>query len=389
MKYFFTTIIATLLSLGSYAQTEFAPLGAEWTYHKVNGGSSDFGFEYLTKSFYDSSYLNDGKTIKIIRSERYTQKYQYNYFANAWQYLNRDTLSPVVDSFYEQNDTVFAYNKLWQRFTPLYIYNVQEGDTVTLPAFSDNLSVPGLLTNLTECVTQFDSTFSFRIDSIRTINYNGTDLETYFTSPVFTIDWDSTNNSNAPFYNSIYQTHKLVANWTTIANTQKTINPANPNSSDSPRLVYPIGGYIKNIGGLGGGLFPATEVIHTGLVADVVFHSINNLNCYSDSQINVQFRPQHCDSFRYNLPLSLKKLNTLNNINIYPNPVNDLLNIDIDDATKDIKIKVVNLLGNVVITATQLKPGQQTLDVNHLPAGIYLMVLESKGERFHHKFIKQ
>src|SRR5690606_29318916 len=107
MKALLIIIAAIFISFGSFAQTAFAPIGAEWSYRKVvPQGMGGSGYEYLTRSFCDSSYLMDGKIIKIVRNEKYRQNYQYNYSAGEFQFYDRDTVY-YTDSFYEQNDTVF------------------------------------------------------------------------------------------------------------------------------------------------------------------------------------------------------------------------------------------------------------------------------------------
>lgn len=388
MRYIFITIITILFCFNTFAQTEFAPLGAEWTYRKIvrEGSSGSTGHEDLTRTLCDSSYLSDGRTIKVLKSERYGQRFQYNHFAGEFQFYDRDTVS-FIDSFYEQNDTVFAYNRLWEQFTPLYVYNVQEGDTVTLPAFSTGFA-SNIFSNVSECVTQFDSTFSFKIDSIRIINYNGSDLETYFTSPVFTIDWDSSSTHTNTFpFGYIYKTHQLVANWSYFTDRYKVASPIQ--HSDSYNVHYPIGAYIKRIGGLGGGFFPANEVIHTGQMADVAVHFLNNVNCYSDDELNIPFTNLNCDSFTYNAPLGLNQINALRNMQVYPNPAKDMLHIDLEEPAKGLNIKIVNLLGSIVKSSTPTLQQNNSIDISDLNNGIYLLVIENNGERYYHKFMKQ
>lgn len=383
-----TTFITILIGFSSFSQSEFAPLGAKWSYHKFRG--SDFsGYEYLTISKCDSAYENDGKTIKIVKSDICSQQYHYNQFANQYQYTDRDTIQKI-DSFYEQNDTVFAYNRIFEKFTPLYIYNVQEGDTITLPIFDTTYASPNYFqSSFGSYITQFDSTFSFRIDSIKTNNVNGQDVEVYYTSPIISIDWASIPNPYQPDH-SVYNTTKLVSTWTHHINFKKIWHPlaSNP-ASDSVWLLAPIGAYVKNIGGLGGGFFPANEVVTNAGLADVSFHFINDLICYKDTAMNLKFKEYACDSFRYNNPLGLKNATSSNQFHIYPNPAQNELHIDVSNAEQNLNIKIVNLLGNEMLRHLNIKQQKNTIDISRLVSGIYIMIVESQGVRYYHKFVKQ
>ena len=69
-----------------------------------------------------------------------------------------------------------------------------------------------------------------------------------------------------------------------------------------------------------------------------------------------------------------------NVINVYPNPVSNLLNIN-----KKVNIKVINILGSVIIQEDNIS----SLDVSTLPLGVYSLLLEYKGLIIKTKIVKQ
>ena len=78
-----------------------------------------------------------------------------------------------------------------------------------------------------------------------------------------------------------------------------------------------------------------------------------------------------------------------NNFNIYPNPTNNQLNLDIDNPKNDlIAYSVKDVLGQVLYSnSTQLKKVE--LNVSELPVGIYFITLQCGNNKNSLKFIKQ
>jgi beta-glucanase (GH16 family) len=77
-------------------------------------------------------------------------------------------------------------------------------------------------------------------------------------------------------------------------------------------------------------------------------------------------------------------------IKVYPNPVDDLLSIDLPNPMSDMEkldIQIVNLMGNVVKSFKQIdKP--VGLSVNDLKHGLYFLTIQSRGASFTLKFMK-
>lgn len=86
---------------------------------------------------------------------------------------------------------------------------------------------------------------------------------------------------------------------------------------------------------------------------------------------------------------SISELNNLN-INIYPNPVSDILFINLDDESeKDITISVYSALGKCCMQLSSENNDKVELNVSSLPTGVYIISIESLDRsRSIKKFIK-
>lgn len=72
-------------------------------------------------------------------------------------------------------------------------------------------------------------------------------------------------------------------------------------------------------------------------------------------------------------------------IKIFPNPVNDLINVEIDDF---FNFKIFSLTGRIILEGTK-SPNKQ-IEVNGLKRGIYILEIEtSTKNKYNHKFIKE
>ena len=76
-------------------------------------------------------------------------------------------------------------------------------------------------------------------------------------------------------------------------------------------------------------------------------------------------------------------------ISIYPNPVNNLLNIDYGGDQKDlIQIRITDITGKTLITK-EITNGQSQVNVSHLNKGTYILRITSRSETTNKKFIKK
>lgn len=86
---------------------------------------------------------------------------------------------------------------------------------------------------------------------------------------------------------------------------------------------------------------------------------------------------------------SIEEVNKISKINIYPNPTNDYVNIDVDfNRSSELNLKVIDLLGKVLYQNT---PGTKSvqfsdrIDVSRFAAGTYVIYVNNEA----YKFIKQ
>lgn len=71
-------------------------------------------------------------------------------------------------------------------------------------------------------------------------------------------------------------------------------------------------------------------------------------------------------------------------IKVYPNPANNKLSIHFPDAAKDVKIKVLNAFGQIVIQTSNTE-----LDINSIANGVYFVNIESEKYHVNKKIIIQ
>ncbi len=167
MKITLIVFITFCLFIGksATAQTEFAPLGAEWYY----GSTGNFNkIHYSNLVVEKDTLINDISCRKIV---------------GTYVRVNGD--SSILDPLYvyDNKDTIFYYNVLFSKFTPLYIFNVKKGDTLTYyvsyyyyyPHYFEGPTPP-------PPPPPPDSLFKVKVDSIQTLNIAGQNLKRVWTS---------------------------------------------------------------------------------------------------------------------------------------------------------------------------------------------------------------
>ncbi len=82
-------------------------------------------------------------------------------------------------------------------------------------------------------------------------------------------------------------------------------------------------------------------------------------------------------------PSSITKLDKSLELNIYPNPSNDILNIDID--INDYQLEILSLTGQVCIAP---KKSEKVFDISGLSEGLYLIRLYTIKESYTTRFLK-
>ena len=73
---------------------------------------------------------------------------------------------------------------------------------------------------------------------------------------------------------------------------------------------------------------------------------------------------------------------------IHPNPISDVLNINLEyKHLKDATIRITNTLGETIFQ-TDLSEHQSNLDLSHLPTGLYLVELINDSHHYLNRFVK-
>jgi hypothetical protein len=106
---------------------------------------------------------------------------------------------------------------------------------------------------------------------------------------------------------------------------------------------------------------------------------ISGFLCYKDNVFGqMQFTSKPCD---YSNPNGIDELvANEGNIRIYPNPVSDILNIEILSNFENRKLRLVNLLGEDVLSDGQIMKDQRLkIDVGELQNGIYFLRVFENG----------
>ena len=87
------------------------------------------------------------------------------------------------------------------------------------------------------------------------------------------------------------------------------------------------------------------------------------------------------------LVVSIEKLNANDEVNPYPNPAQTVLNFSIPLAYQKSNIILTDLSGKVVYTEQiEVKRAHQ-IDVSRLPAGMYVLTVNSAAFSYTHKVV--
>lgn len=109
--------------------------------------------------------------------------------------------------------------------------------------------------------------------------------------------------------------------------------------------------------------------------------------CYSDINTYYINSPNGMDSCHYSKPLGVSD-NEATSIKVYPNPVNDILNIVTPFDDTKINANIYNIQGQLLLEKTILTK-QTELDISNLNSGIYFLQIKAGNEKIMTRFIKK
>lgn len=295
MKSFILSFLLTVLCVvGTTAQTVFAPHGARW-YHDTNEG--------VYHCFTDGDSTILGRTVSVIRQK---------FISIGISTSNTDL--PTIYT-YTVPDTVYVYNTIHNRFTPLYIFAVGDGDTVTIPSFY----APG--------IGGTDSSFTFKVDSVRTALYDLVPLLTVYTTALDT--------------------------------------PAGGVRSTYGPIFTQRGAYAQRLGCVNGGLYPSC--IGCGIIPEAC-NCPTEVTCYKDTAMDIIMPMSgHCVPMvgvHETIPLPM--------VVTSPNPVITDLSVT---APVGSTLRLLCVTGGV-LTKICMQGTSTTVPMTHLPAGMYMLQVQ-------------
>ena len=271
-------LITLLFSQCLKAQTYF-PDGASWTYHAPSFSSASFSFTTI-KSKGDSLFNNETLT-----------------------YLEGSVNCSVgTNEFVKQiGDKIYKLNKCDSTFSLLYDFGATTGDILMIPAD----------------VCQYNDTLQLRIDSIISININGSILNHFYTTQL-------NLSSGLQFGGSI------------IEGIGNTIS------------FYPLIGVCDPSGG--------------------------PLRCYSDNAIgeyNAGIYGGVCDTVFVGI-----SEHHLPNLSLYPNPTTGRISVDLGMIKQEVKATLTNNLGQIIVIQQFKSTSIINMEINE-PTGIYFLQIET------------
>ncbi len=351
MKIFFVFYVLLFLLTGfqgATAQEVFAPVGAEWWYYNRRTFDSYWETEILYKNQVTRDTVVMGKDCRIINQTAYAR----TRFPPSVHY---DTNNLRELYIYDNVDTVFLFNENFNAFTPLYVFNVKEGDTVCLPV------IPDILENEVDLRTHpltGDRSFCFVVDSIRSKKYDTSVLKTYFNHFIT----GGRPLSEVPVYNwSNYYIDEALA-----------------------------GAYAEKIGGISGGLIPVAigEWVERPSSLAIMDLTNNKLRCYADEDISLKLITGTCDSLA-EIPVKIASKVLSNTVYLYPNPAKSTITLSgLENFTGSISI--IDLNGKIVRKkAVELSVKEVDVDIRHITPGIYFLNVNTENGAVYRKLLIQ
>lgn len=74
---------------------------------------------------------------------------------------------------------------------------------------------------------------------------------------------------------------------------------------------------------------------------------------------------------------------------IHPNPVRDLLRVEVPTGSGAVTLSIVDATGRVVLSGRQAKMPRTVIDLSHLPTGLYVLHLHGPAGSFTEQFLKE
>ena len=88
-------------------------------------------------------------------------------------------------------------------------------------------------------------------------------------------------------------------------------------------------------------------------------------------------------------PLSVNDYNIIQ-LDVYPNPVSDVVNVKLNTLNEDTELEIYNMLGKVVMKKSyDFNAESYSIDISEFVAGVYILKVSSGESTSYKKFIKK
>lgn len=349
---FTSALLIPTLSFGQ-SSSGFGQAGSQWWRNGEteahNIGQDFVSTEVINYATVEGDTVIDGHQAGIIRQVNYERS------THSGGQQTGTTFQTIPDDnlyFYATADTVFMYNNNFNRFTPLFVYNVNEGDTVCLPVFNSDLRP--------NPYAHGDTCFCIIIDSIRTVLYDTTYLTTYFEHSL--VGNDTQNWGNFP-----------IANW-----------------SGFMMPYVPSGSYARKIGNTFGPFLPVSVqqgILNKPTTDSFHYQENDGLRCYQDNNVAIHIQYNNAFGCLFDTTNTLGIHRTLpmdNLIQVFPNPASTTLHIQMKKTVSTTAtVSLSDIFGREVYN-NKLEKGLNSTDISvaKLPAGIYYLLVAVDGRRY-------
>jgi uncharacterized repeat protein (TIGR03803 family) len=173
-----------------------------------------------------------------------------------------------------------------------------------------------------------------------------------------------------------------IGNQTVVKNATLTFTAAATDGDKGQQLIYSL------IGAPGGTSINATTGVFTWTptkTGSFIFkvRVTDNTGLYDEEQITVTVTNTL-------VAMNESKMSVNNKIeaNIYPNPVQDKIHINTQQALSEATIRIIDLKGSVIISNTYQSKNNFEIDASHLTSGMYILQLQTANGFQSFKFIK-
>lgn len=100
------------------------------------------------------------------------------------------------------------------------------------------------------------------------------------------------------------------------------------------------------------------------------------------------FYALNSNNFKVEVSTGINELNS-DNISVYPNPTNDILNLSFNQNTTVEQITIADLQGKVVYYSNTMKKGSTKINISDLANGLYMLTIQTNNGVNVHKVMKQ